>query len=149
MSNTPSQKNMEFMEKLRPFLAKAGKFFRKLWKNMKILGGYLYKLRAIIMAAPVAAAAVVMAIINMARLPEVVEMAKLSIDAESEDALFGFFVFGTSYVSRGVAILGPLVLTAACLVLMMCSKRTFYPWLVSLMSLVLPLVILLTNIYPA
>ncbi len=85
----------------------------------------------------------------MARLPEVVEVSKLTLDTKAEESLFGCLVITPDYISRGGAIFGPLLLTVVCLVLMMCSKRTFYPWLVSVFSLLLPVMILITNIYPA
>jgi hypothetical protein len=44
--------------------------------------------------------------------------------------------------------MGPLGVTAACLLLMFCSRRTLYPWLISIMSLLLPMLILLLNNYP-
>ena len=52
-------------------------------------------------------------------------------------------------VARDAAIMGPLAVTAVCLLLMFCSRRTLYPWLISMFSLVLPLLILITNIFPS
>ena len=52
-------------------------------------------------------------------------------------------------VARDTAIMGPLAVTAVCLLLMFCSRRTLYPWLISMFSLVLPLLILITNIFPS
>ena len=51
-------------------------------------------------------------------------------------------------VAKNLAVLGPLAVTAACLLLMFCSRRTMYPWLICMFSLVLPILIVLTNIYP-
>ena len=51
-------------------------------------------------------------------------------------------------VTREYAVYGPLGLTAFCLLLMFCSRRTLYPWLISIMSLLLPMLILLLNNYP-
>ncbi len=138
-----------FCEKLRPGLEATGRFLKKAGKDLSIIGGYLYKLRAIILAAPVAAAAIVMAFLNGARLPEVVEVTKLTLDTQAEESLFGCMVLSTDYISRSSAIWWPLLLTALCLGLMACSKRMFYPWLISVFSLLLPVVLLVTNIYPA
>ena len=55
----------------------------------------------------------------------------------------------TYIVTRDVAVMGPLAVTAACLLLMFCSRRTLYPWLISMFSLALPVLILITNIFPA
>ena len=52
-------------------------------------------------------------------------------------------------VTRDMAIMGPLAVTAACLLLMFCSRRTLYPWLISMFSLALPVLILITNIFPS
>ena len=54
----------------------------------------------------------------------------------------------TYIVTRDVAVMGPLAVTAACLLLMFCSQRTLYPWLISVFSLVLPILIIVTNIFP-
>ena len=43
----------------------------------------------------------------------------------------------------------PVAVTALCLLLMMCSRKTIYPWLISLFSLVLPLVLMLGAVFPA
>ena len=41
------------------------------------------------------------------------------------------------------------VIFAACLLLMFLSRRVVYPWLVSIFSLALPLLIYITNVFPA
>ena len=51
-------------------------------------------------------------------------------------------------VSRSVAVLGPLAVTAVCLLMVFISRKVLYPWLISLFSLVLPLVVWLTNNLP-
>jgi hypothetical protein len=52
-------------------------------------------------------------------------------------------------VTRDIAVMGPLGLTAACLLLMFCSRKAMYPWAISVFTLALPILILFTNIYPA
>ena len=52
-------------------------------------------------------------------------------------------------VDRQVAIFGPLGVTAAALLLMVCSRKTFYPWVISLFTLILPVLLLVSNLYPA
>ena len=52
-------------------------------------------------------------------------------------------------VVRELAVLGPVALTALCLLLMFVSRRTLTPWLVSVFTLLLPVLILFTNIFPA
>ena len=97
---------------------------------------WLYRLRSILLAIPVAATAVILAVQTMAKLPEQVGF---NIQSSGEFA---------QLVDRNVAVMGPLAITAICLLMMFCSKRVMYPWLISLFSLVLPVVILLINTFP-
>lgn len=97
---------------------------------------WIYRLRSILLAIPVGIAAAILAMRNMAKLPE-----KVGFDLQAS----GEFSY---MVSRNVAVLGPLAVTALCLLFMFCSKRVVYPWLISLFSLLLPLVILLVNTFP-
>ena len=103
---------------------------------MKEIGRWIYKLRSLILSIPVAVAAVILAIYNQANLPD---MVGINIQATGEYA---------QMVGKGVAVLGPLAVTAVCLLLMFVSRRVIYPWLISLFSLVLPLLIYFTNIFP-
>ena len=93
----------------------------------------LFKLRGLILGIPVAVAAIIMAINNQIKLPD---MVGISLQASGEYA---------QTVAKGVAVLGPLALTGVCLLLVFCSKKVLYPWLISLFSLILPLLILFTN----
>ena len=97
---------------------------------------WIFKLRSLILAIPIAVAAVILAVRNMALLPAKVG---LSLEASGE---FSYTVV------KMVAVLGPLAVTAVCLLMMFCSKRVTFPWLVSLLSLALPIVILLVNTFP-
>lgn len=103
--------------------------FKSIWK-------WVYKLRSLILAIPIAVAAVILAVRNMALLPAKVGF---SLEASGE---FSYTVI------KLVAVLGPLAVTAVCLLMMFCSKRVAYPWLVSMLSLLLPIVILLVNTFP-
>lgn len=109
---------------------------KNIWDNVRYIGTWAYKLRSVLLSIPVAIAAISLAIRNMAKLPEQVG---LNLQANGEYAVM---------VGRGVAVMGPLAVTAVCLLLMFCSRRVVYPWLISLFSLVLPLVILFTNTFP-
>ncbi len=141
------QKWNQFRERVQPGLAKTGSVCKKMGKDLTFIGSYLYKLRAIILVAPVAAVAAVLASINMAELPEIVEITKLTLDTKAADSLFGCLVIGVDYISREQAVLVPLVLTIGCLLLTLCSKRTLYPWLISVFSLALPLLLRLCNTF--
>lgn len=104
--------------------------------KLKTVWKWMYKLRSVILAIPVAMGAVILAIYNQVNLPAKVG---INIQASGEYA---------QMVSKGVAVFGPLAITAVCLLMMFCSRKVLYPWLISLFSLALPLLILITNIFP-
>ena len=98
--------------------------------------GWIYKLRKLIMAAPVVYLAIRIAIANSDRLPEAVG---LNLQSSGEFAMM---------VTRNYAVFGPLLVTGFCLLLMFCSRKTLFPWIIIIFSLVLPYLIYLTNLYP-
>jgi hypothetical protein len=120
----------------KPEETKKSVSFQKVWNVMRMIGNLIYRLRKIIMSIPVVYYAIVFGVYNAKYLPERVG---LVLQSNGEFA---------QTVSRGLAVMGPLGLTAACLLLMFCSRRTLYPWLISIMSLLLPMLILLLNNYP-
>lgn len=97
---------------------------------------WIYRLRSLLLALPVVVTAVVLAIYNNTKLPETVG---INMQANGEYAYI---------ISRGTAVMGPLALTALCLLLMFCSRRVLYPWLISLFTLVLPFVFYFTCNFP-
>lgn len=147
--NTFMDKFYAFVEKLRPIFAAIGRFFRALGDALYKVGLYMYRLRSLILAAPVAGVALILAAESKERLAETVEVSKFTFNPEATDALFGFLELGTTSISRDAAVFGPLMITAACLLMMMCSKRTLYPFLISVFTLCLPLVIWFFSVYPA
>ncbi len=109
----------------------------KFWYTMKAIGKWMYCLRGLLMAIPVGIVAVVLAVRNLAVLPGEVGLFLLS----SGDYQW--------MVAKATAVLLPLLVTALCLLLMFISRRTVYPWLISIFSLVLPILIYITNVFPA
>ena len=103
---------------------------------INLIGIWLFRLRKFIMAAPVVYAAIRLAAYNGQHLPE-----QVGIDLQST----GEFAMT---IGRQLAVVGPLGLTAACLLLMFCSKKAMYPWAISIFTLALPLLLLLSNVYP-
>ena len=101
------------------------------------LGTLLFRLRKVVLAVPVVSVALKLASYNREHLPELV-----GINLQSS----GEF---TQMISRDMAVLGPLGLTVACLLLMFCSRKALYPWAISIFTLVLPLLLLISNLYPA
>lgn len=126
-----------FCEKTRPakerFCSVMGRVSDALAKAWK----FVFRMRKVIMAIPVAWGAVSLAIYNLANLPKVVG---LGLENSGEFSIL---------IVRELAVLGPLAVTALCLLLMFVSRRTLTPWMVSLFSLSLPLLILITNTFPA
>ena len=107
----------------------ASENFRSAWK-------WIYKLRSVALAIPVVIIAVYLAVQNMALLP-----AQVGILMQTNGE------FSVSVVKL-VAVMGPLAVTAVCLLLMFLSKKVIYPWLISLFSLVLPILLLFINTFP-
>lgn len=101
------------------------------------IGLWIFRLRRFWMAAPVVYAAIQLAMYSNEHLPEYV-----GIDLQET----GEFA---QVISRELAVKGPLAVTAACLLLMFFTRKTLYPWLISIFSLALPLLLLLTNVFPA
>lgn len=97
----------------------------------------LYRSRKLLLSIPVICLAVYLARRSQSLLPENVGVWLL------EDGSFKYMI------SQEMAIYGPLALTGGCLVMMYCSRRTLYPWLISLFTLVVPVLILLINVFPA
>lgn len=127
----------QLCEKLRPTLNKLSTIGRKVINFLKKAWVYAVKLRKIILAVPVAWSAVILAMRNLAKLPPLVG---LDLQADGTFAI---------QLGRLPAVLAPLLVTAICLLLMFCSKRTLTPFLVSVFSLALPVLILIINVFPA
>lgn len=127
---------MEIWAKTRPFREEAARVWKKTKSALYLAGSWAYKLRTVLLAAPVALAAVILALRNAIKLPREVG---INLLASGDYALI---------VHRSLAVLGPLAITVVCLLLMFCSRRVAYPWLISLFSLILPILILITNVFP-
>lgn len=126
-----------FKERFNNILGSTAAVFKKIGNVLHLIGSWIFRLRKIILAVPVVYLAVSLAVNNLSQLPEEVG---LNLQATGEFAMT---------VSRSAAVMGPIGVTAACLLLMFCSRKTLYPWVISLFSLVLPVLILFMNNYPA
>ena len=122
---------------LPSWLEKTLAVLKKIGRVLASIGKWIYRLRGFFMAIPVAVAALYLAAQNMSRLPEEVGINLL------ENGQYEYLI------SRGLAVMAPLVVTAVCLVMMWLSRRTVYPWIISIFSLVLPWLIWITNVFPA
>lgn len=109
----------------------------KIREVVRILCLALYRLRSVFLSIPVIFAALRLAAYNSEHLPLLV-----GLDLQST----GEFA---RTISRQSAVTFPLMITAGCLALMFLSKKTLYPWLISIFSLAIPVLLLITNMYPA
>ena len=123
--------------KMKPALEKAGSLYKNSAEVMSTAWRYIVKLQKVILAVPVGVGAVLLAMKNLVELPD-----SVGLNLQSD----GTF---TVLIAREIAVLGPIAITALCLLLMFCAKRTLTPWLVSVFSLAIPLLILVTNVFPA
>ncbi len=114
---------------------KGKQVWKNIWSVLKLTGQWAYKLRSLLLAIPVFVCAVCLAIRNAAKLPSSVGISIL------ETGKYQWTV------DRGVAVLVPLMITIVCLLLMACSKKILYPWLVSVLSLVLPVLVWVINLF--
>ena len=117
-------------QKIKQILAKIGEV-------IEVIVNLVYKLRKVFMAAPVVYYAIKLARYNAANLPAVV-----GINLQASGAF-------AQTLTRQMAVMGPLGITAAWLVLMFLSRKGMYPWAVSVFSLTIPILLLLSNRYPA
>lgn len=134
---TIEEKWQDLCKKTAPTRKKWRKALKKTGKALKSAWTFVYRLRAVFLAVPVAVGAIWLACINAAKLPESVG---INLLASGEFSMM---------VSRGVAVLVPLAITAFCVLLTLGSRKTLYPWMISLFSLALPVLIYVTNLFPA
>lgn len=130
-------KMQELRETVRPWMEKAGLGYRKAKHIWKKAWPWIWQARKLLLAVPVVYLMLYFARLNWNVLPELVG---LNLQTTGEYA---------QYISRELAVYGPLGVTCGCLLMMFVSRKTLFPWLIGLFSLLLPLLILLTNIFPA
>lgn len=104
---------------------------------LKAIWHYIWMFRGAIISVPVLVLAIGQAFRNASRLPETVG---LNIQATGEYAMT---------VARPTAVVIPLLVTIGCILLTCFTKRPLFPWLISIFTLVIPVLIWFINIYPA
>lgn len=132
---------MEILKKIwhgiKTVFLKIGWFFDTIAAGVSWVYRVIMRFRKLFLLIPIVYGALKLAMYNQEHLPEQVGLNLL------ESGEYAYMV------ARDVAVQGPLAVTAACLLLMLFSRRTLYPWLISAFSLVLPILILITNIFPS
>ena len=124
-----------FVERFKEIWGKIYQIYKKVEGVISIIYRCIFKLRKVFMAAPVVYLAIRIAMENMKRLPEAVG---INMQSNGEFALM---------VTRNYAVYGPLGITAFCLILMFFSRKTVYPWVISIFTLALPYLLYFTNLY--
>lgn len=137
ISSSVSDKWNAFMNRFRSVEEQGGTVYDKIKRVIGIIVMCLYRLRKVFLAAPVVYYALKLAKYNSEHLPE-----HVGINLQTNGAF-------ADIISRNTAVMGPLMVTAVCLVLMFFSKKALPTWAISVFSLVLPLLILVSNLYPA
>lgn len=122
-------------EQFKEIWGKVYQIYKKVEEVVSIIYRCIFKLRKVFLAIPVVYWAIKIAIANMQRLPEAVG---INMQSTGEFALM---------VTRNYAVYGPLGVTLFCLILMFFSRKTIYPWVISIFTLVLPYLLYFTNMY--
>lgn len=126
-----------FCEKVSPGFRKVGEVFRKIGRVLGKIGRWIYNLRKVLATIPVGVAAVILGIYNMRHLPPAV-----GIGMKADGSYYFLLI-------RELAVLGPIAITALTLLLVFCSKRILTPWAVSVFTLIIPVFLYVTNVFPA
>lgn len=139
---------MSSMDNMKDNIKQTGQSFKEDAQKAKEEGNlfqvicmWVYKLRSVFLAIPVAFAAIIMALDNLIKLPDTVMICWPFSGTEG-------VAVQIIELNKMVAVFGPLLITAACILMMFCSRRVSYPWLISLFSLVLPLFIYFSSVFP-
>lgn len=124
-------------QKVQPYLQKAAAAYRKTKHFCRKAWPWVWPLRKIVLAIPVVYLALYFARLNWNALPEQVGIHLLSNGEYAQ------------YITRELAVYGPLGVTGGCLAMMFLSRKTVYPWMICIFSMLLPALLLITNIFPA
>lgn len=131
--------NVQTVEKQDPRTGwqKTKAVLKKISDIIDVILTVIFRLRKVFMAIPVVYYAIKLAQYNMENLPAIV-----GVNMESNGAF-------TQMLSREVAVMGPLAVTGFCLIMMFFSRKAIYPWAISIFTLILPIILLISNRYPA
>ena len=124
-----------FVEQFKEIWGKVCQVYNKAEEVIGIICRCIFKLRKVFMAVPVVILAIRIAAANLQRLPEAVG---INMQSNGEFAMM---------VTRNYAVYGPLGVTLFCLILMFFSRKTVYPWIISIFTLALPYLLYFTNMY--
>ena len=129
------EKPLSFWKQIEPKISNLMCSFDRFSNKILDFWKIVEKFKKFVLAVPVGVAAVMLAVVNLFKLP-----ALLGFGLQSN----GEYYFE---VIREIAVFGPLLLTFLCLLMVFLSKRTLTPWLVSVFSLLLPIVLFITTVF--
>jgi hypothetical protein len=132
-----TDKLRELQTKAQPWLNKADKGFKKAKSIWKKAWPWIWQLRKVLLAIPVVYLMLYFARLNWNVLPDAVG---LHLQTTGDYA---------QYIPKQMAVYVPLGVTGGCLAMMFLSRKTLYPWMICMFSMLLPLLLLITNIFPA
>ena len=116
---------------------KTKEVFGIIGKVLAKIGVFLFRIRSVLLSVPVVYGAFRLALYARENLPEQVG---INMRETGEYAVM---------IARDTAIMGCMAVTALCLLMMFISRRTIYPWLISIFSLILPVLLIVTNMLAA
>ena len=120
----------ELRQKAQPYVEKAHHGYQKAQKIWKKAKPWVGASRKILLAIPVLWLMLYFARLNWNVLPDPVG---LNLQTTGEYA---------QYISKELAVYGPMGVTGGCLAMMFLSRKTVYPWMICMFSMLLPLLIL-------
>jgi len=131
------KKESGFVDKWKAGVAKFRSVTDPIDRVMEKIWNVLFHLRMVFLAVPVVLLAMRVFVYAKERLPEDVG---LLLQATGDYKYM---------LDRNTTLSCCMALTGACLLLMFLSRRTVYPWIISLFTLILPVFLIVSNIFPA
>lgn len=132
-----TNKFREFQTKAKPWVSKADKGLKKAKSIWKKAWPWIWQARKLLLAIPVVYLMLYFARLNWNVLPDSVGLHLLNSGDYAQ------------YIPKQMAVYVPMGLTGGCLTMMFLSRKTLYPWMICMFSMLLPLLLLITNIFPS
>lgn len=145
MGNQKNTKLQAFWQGTQAVYEKTGQVCGGIGKVLNVIWKILYHLRKIFLAVPVVIVAMRLAQTTKEHLQGAFRFHILDVADTIEQASL---VIRQVEVTEQVAVVGPMIITGGCLLLMFLSRRTMFPWLISVFSLIIPIFVLVSGMLP-
>ena len=126
-----------FVRKWKAFWSKVKSVTDPIERVVGKIGNVLYHMRKIFLTVPVVLVGMRVYLYAKEKLPAEVGLLL------QENGGYQYML------DRDTALSCCMVITGACLLLMYLSRKTIYPWIISLFTLILPLFLVISNMFPA